>query len=582
MRRFLPDFAIAVIALPLATWAAAWFSFQFLYIGGWGAAVWLPLGLLALFGPILWLPIYYGAALVWVLLPAFRGRLGRPAAALLCLAGWASYAEYQSIRANIEAGQIAEANRQIRPVPGIDAVAFYNTICDANCTELLAERLVKTVYLESRTTATHVLTLSTDGPCEGASALASMVLRDNNGFDLCIHDETVRTITGGGLLFEDASELDRDFYGTHRSIRTFTVRRWIDGQWQRLYERKYGDIYVMQYFPVFLSGFTDTGWVGTDWWRRTITVGQRVDMRDVISDALGVKLTGSFDNTVVQRRGPAVIAKLNVTRPAPPAQLAADIERMSKDSDPAVLRLAAQSINRFVKENKTYEPVRAALGRLLAHPGPEVKASAYRAIAYEPLTIDDQLLKVIMANVDWQASALGDLLRRLGEDQLKPYEAQIITAYFDTDRVNDRHHGPKGRETLARAVIGLRLDALKQIFDRCSDISEAALDVMGDTIAFDNQRMLNATMLKLKATWAPCVLHRMAGFNPSGMQRTARALAWMGDGPAAAAEIEGRLAAPRPSDTEVDKSNLRGDLAWLRQFQADFEKRWANSAEPPH
>lgn len=581
LRRFIIDFAIGVIVLPLATWAAAWFSFQILNIAAWAGPLWAPFGLLIFFGPLLWLPIFYGGALVWVFRPAFRRRFGRPAAAALCLAAWASYAEYQSIQVQAEADKIVETNNQIRPIAGIDAVAFANTtICDADCTELLAGGFVKTVYLGNGSPITHVLTLTRDSPCEGASALASKTLRDNNRFDLCINDTIAPRFTGDVLLFQKSSEYARDFYGLHRSLTVFTVSRWADNHWEPAFQRKYGDIYVLQYFPAFVSGFTDSGWIGTDWWRRGIKVGEPADMKDVINAALGIKLTGAFQPFAVQRQGPAIISQLKTLPPAPPAALAADIARMSADSDPAVRRQAAASINRFVKENKTYEPVRASLERLFADSGPRVKASAYQAIAYLPVAIDDQMLKSIMASPDWNAQALGGLIGRMSEDQVRPYQAQILTAYFDTDRLNDRLHGLQGRETLASAVTGLPIEGLKQIFDRCPEISDAALNAMALLIGSDQQRMSNAILLKLKATWAPCALGRMAGLNPYAIDNAARGLAWIGNGPAAAAEIEKRLAAPRPTDTDVDKSNLQGKLAWLHRYEGDFQKRWVNSTAP--
>jgi hypothetical protein len=303
LRRFIIDFVIGAIVLPLATWAAVWFSFQILNIGAFGAALWWPLGILAFIGPFLWLPIYYGGALVWVLHPAFRRRFGRTAAAALCLAGWAGYAEYQSIQAQVEARKIAEANTQIRPIAGTDAVTFTNTtVCDADCTELLAGAFVKTVYLQGSAN-THVLTLTRDEPCEGASALASKILRDNNRFDLCINDSIASRSAGGGLLFQKSLQYDRDFYGTHRSLWTFTVSQRAGDRWQPIFQIKYGDIYVVQYFPVFISGFTDASWIGTDWWRRDIKVGKAVDMRDVINAALGIRLTGAFDPFGAQRQG---------------------------------------------------------------------------------------------------------------------------------------------------------------------------------------------------------------------------------------------------------------------------------------
>lgn len=580
LRRFVLDFVTGVIVLPLASWAAVWFSFQILNIAAFAGPLWAPLGILFFFGPLLWVPIYYGGALVWVLRPAFRRRFGRVAAAVLCLAGWAGYAEHQASQVQAEADKIAETNNQIRPIAGIDAVAFANTtVCDADCTELLAGGFVKTVYLEKGTAVTHVLTLSHDGPCEGASAVASKVLRDNNRFDLCINDAIAPHFTGGGLLFQTSSEYQRDFYGLHRSLTVFAVSRWADNRWVPAFQRKYGSIYVLQYFPVFISGFTDSGWIGTTWWRRVIKVGEPADMKDVINATLGIKLTGAFNPFAVQRQGPATISRLKTPPPAPPAELAANIARMGTDSDPAVRREAAASINRFIQENKTYEPVRAPLERLLADADPQVKASAYQAIAYLPIAIDDQLLKSIMADPDWNASALGGLLARMSEDQVRPYQAQIVTAYFDTDGAHDRLHAP-GRDTLASAVTGLPIEGLKQIFDRCSDISEAALSAMGGIIDFNEQRMPNAALRKLKATWAPCALERMAAFNPYAITHTARGLAWMGNGTAAAAEIEKRLATPKPTDTAIDKSNLQGLLAWLHRFEGDFQKRWADSAAP--
>jgi hypothetical protein len=599
LRRFIIDFIIGAIVLPLATWAAVWFSFQILNIGAWAGPLWAPLGLLIFFGPLLWLPIFYGGALVWVLRPAFRGHFGRAAATVLCLAGWAGYAGYQSVQAQTEARKIAETSNQIRPIAGIDAVAFADTtVCDADCTELLAGGFVKTIYLERGSTTTHVLTLTRDSPCEGPSALASKILRDNNRFDLCINDTVAPHYTADGLLFQKSSEYARNFYGLHRSLTIFNVSRWVDNHWAPIFQRKYGHIYVLQYFPVFISGFTDTGWIGTDWWRRAIKVGEPVDMKDVINATLGIKLTGAFNPYTVQRQGSGTISRLKTPPPAPPAALAANLERMSTDSDPAVRRQAAAGIKRFMAENKTYEPIRATLERLFADPDSQVKASAYEAIAYLPIAIDDKLLKSIMASADWQASALGNLLARLSEDQVRPYQAQIITAYFDTEHVDDHLHGfdrpddklagdravrsaqaaaRKSRETLASAVTGLPIEGLKQIFDRCPEITDAALSEMGALIDSDQRRMSNAILLKLKATWAPCALQRMTAFNPYAITRTARGLAWIGNGPAAAAEIEKRLAAPMPSDTDIDKSNLHGVLAWLHRFEGDFQKRWADS-----
>ena len=582
LRRFWSDFTIGVVALPLATVAAVWFSFSFLYIAGWGGQLWAPIGLLLFFGPLLWLPIYYLIVLSWTLFPLRQGRFGRVAALAVCLAGWAGYAEYQAIAARIDADRIVAANDQPQSKSGIDAVAFENTICDAICTELLAGGFVKTVYLERGNRQTRVLTMRTDGPCEGPDVLASKILRDNNRFDLCISESIAQSFTGGGLLFRDASIYDRDFYGLHRNIRAFTVSEWSGNQWRPLYEKKYGTIYVLQYLPVFIGGFTDSGWIGIDWWRRPIKVAEPFGMKDVINDALGIKLTGAFDRTVIKPFGNGgVMVTPNVLSPAPPAELAADIARMSTDADPTVRRQAAQSIGRFIKENKSYEPVRASLERLIADSGPEVKASAYQAIAYEPVDIDDRLLQSIMDNApDWESSGLGGLLRRRAESQLKPYEAQIIQAYFNADRVTDRVHGNKGRETASAAIPALELDALKQIFDRCAEISDASLVTMGGNIDSDNRRMSNATLLKLKATWAPCTLPRMAAFNPFAIASVARALAWLGEGPAAAREIEKRLATPQPRDTPVDKSNLQGVLAWLNRFQGDFETRWSSPATP--
>jgi hypothetical protein len=578
LRRFLADFGVAIIALPLATWGAVWFSFQFLNIGGWAGPLWAPLGWLIFFGPLLWLPIYYGGVLIWCLRPVFGGRFGRIAGAAVCLAGWASYAQYQVIQARSEGEQIAQADSQLRPAPGVDAVAFYNTICDANCTELLAGGFVKTVYLERGNALTRVLTLGNDGSCDGASALASKILRDNNRFDLCIKESTAPSFTGGGLLFQDSWNHVRDFYGWHRSVRTFTVSKWVDNRWQPFYERKYGDIYVLQYFPVFISGFTDSGWIGTDWWRRVIKVGKPVEMKDVIGEALGITLAGSFDTTVVRHEGPAVIVTPNVIHPAPPAELAADIERMSLDGDPAVLRQAAKSIDRFVKENKTYEPVRASLERLMSSSKPDVKSSAYRAIAYGPVDIDDDLVKFIMTNQpDWQSPELGAVLGRLSEDQLRPYETQFVEVFFAADRNTDRHMGPRARDMVTTALPALRLDVLKQIFDRCSEISEIELRNIGQDINGDNGRMSDARALKLQATWAPCTLQRMQTFNPYSFDPIARGMAWVDESAAAAAVLEKRLAAPLTTDSDIDRSNLQGTLGWLRQYPDFFQTQRAKA-----
>jgi hypothetical protein len=541
------------------------------------------IAIIAILGPFLWLPIYYIIVLIWVLRPAFKGRFGRVAAAVICLAGWAGYAESQAIRAQAEAARIAEANARAPSRPEVDAIVFHHTtICDAICTELLAKRLVKAVYLGP--SAARVLTLSQEGPCEGASALASKLLRANNRFDLCIKDELAHGITGRELLFEESRRFERDFWGDHSDVTTFTVSEWHTNKWRSIYDRRFGRIYVLQYFPVFLAGFTDTGWLGVTWWRRAIKVGEPVDMKEVIGQVLGIKLTGEFDPMVIQRLdGGGAAAGDKIPAPAPPAALAAEIDRLSASHDAAVLKQTAGFINRFIKENGTYEPVRVALESLLASRAEQVKASAYQAIAYPPVAIDDQLLKFIMDNSpDWQSLALGALLGRLSEDQLKPYEAQIVAAYFaaDADRSSRRVPPNNARETLALAVPAMRLEALKSIFDRCPDISEAALRTMAERIDFDNRRMSDATLLKLKTTWAPCALGRMATFHPHSIWGTARALAWLGDGSAAAAEIDKRLAAPVPTDTDTDKSNLQGVPSWIRNNQAAFDKRWAKASAP--
>jgi hypothetical protein len=255
---------------------------------------------------------------------------------------------------------------------------------------------------------------------------------------------------------------------------------------------------------------------------------------------------------------------------------------MSADGDPPVRRQAAASINRFVKENKTYEPVRPSLERLLVDPDLTVKESAYRAIAYPPIPIDDQLLKLIMANADWEAEALGDLLNRLGEDQLQPYESQIVAAYFEADRVTDRSHGLKRREAVTRAAMALPHAGLQQIFDRCPDIGEMALRTMGGNIDSDSRRMPSAMLLKVKATWAPCALRRMQNFGVYSMITIARGLASLNEAPAAAAELDKRLASPRPNETANDQSNLQNYLRWLRQSEGDFEKQWAKAVGPQH
>src|SRR5258707_12970434 len=100
------------------------------------------------------------------------------------------------------------------------------------------------------------------------------------------------------------------------------------------------------------------GTSGVAWWRREIFFGEKVDLKEVVAEALGIKLLDSFNTTVTTRIGSAILTQPNVRRPAPPAELAADIDRMSQDGDPAVLRNTADSISRFTKEHKSYEAVR--------------------------------------------------------------------------------------------------------------------------------------------------------------------------------------------------------------------------------
>jgi hypothetical protein len=556
--RFAIDFAVGVIVLVLGT----------------GAAVGISWVLSPTFiGPLLWLPIFYALVAIWLASGVVYSRWGRLAAFAVCLAGWASYAQIQADKAQSEIDRINAANSQIEPRTGIEAVTFRESSCDAICAELLVGQFVKTVYLVNPRQA-HVLSLGTDGPCQGPSALASKILRDNNRFDLCINDSIEPGNNGGGLLFTKFSRSDFDFehYGRFEG---FTVSEWIDGRWQPIYERQYGEFDVVQYFPAFAGVFMSPR---MEWWRRAITFGQPVTMQDVVAEALGIKLTGSFDTTVVRHEGRGTITMPNVIAPAPPAALAADIGRMSKDNDPAVLLQAARSIERYVKENKTYEPVRASLERLLANPKPEVKSSAYGAIAYGPVALDDDLLKFIMDNQpNWQSPQLGAVFVRFKEDELRPYEAQFVEAVFAAVGNTDRHAGPLARDMVTTALPAWRREVLEQIFDRCSEISDMELTNIGQGISGDNGRMSDDDVSKLQATWAPCALQRMPAFNAFALAEIARGMPWVDRSAAAAAVLEQRLASPLPSDSDIDKSNLRGSLDWLRRYPDFFQTERAKA-----
>jgi hypothetical protein len=562
MKSFRADFIRGLIGLPLATIVAVWVSYVLI---------------ITIFGPLLWLPIFYILVLIWVLRPAFWGYYGRLAALGVCLVAWAAYAQSQAIAAHLKANEIAKENARLPTRSGIDAVVFHADICDAICTELLANRRVKTVFLMGRSVS-RALTLATDGPCDGASALASKLLRDNNRFGLCIRDEVARGISGRELLFEQNRRFDRPLWGEHADMVALTVSEWDSNKWRPIYERSFGVLYVLQYFPAFAA---DAFQHRIEWWRRAIKIGEPADMKEVVGQVLGIKLTGEFDTTVVEPFGNGgTITRFNVIKPALPADLAAEIDRLSRDGDPAVLRQAANSITRFIKENKTYEPIRASLQRLILSPDEGVKPSAYQAVAYAPVAIDDDLLRFIMEHdPDWRSSALGGLLSRLSEDQLKPYEAQIAGAHFESDKADNRRSQNSAREALSLALPALRLEALKQIYDRCSELSEASLRIMGETIDAENRRMPDAKLLKLKATWAPCALRRMATFSSYSLRGIARGLAWIGDGPAAAAQLEEVLASHRFHG--VDETNLQGVDTWLRNNQKEFEKRWAHVAPLP-
>ena len=556
--RFALDFVIGVIVLVLGTAAAVGASWIF-----------IP----SIVGPFLWLPIFYALVTIWLVSAVLDRRWGRVAAFAACLAAWAGYAQIQAVKAQREADRIDAANRQIKPRTGVEAVAFRLSFCDAICAELLVGKFVKTVYLIG-SPQTRALRLGTDGPCQGPSALASKILRDNNRFDLCIDNSVEPGNNGGGLLFTTYSRSNSDFehYG---SLTGFVVSEWVNGRWQPLYERQYGEFDVVQYFPAFAAGFIGSlsGQPRMLWWRRrAIKFGELVTMRDVVSEALGIKLAGAFDTTLIRQQARGTITMPNVISPAPPAALAADIERMGKDSDPAVLRQAASSIERYIKENKTYQPVRASLERLLADPRRDVKASAYQVIAYGPATLDAALLTFIMDNQpNWQSPALGGVFVRYREDELRPYEAQFIDAFFAADGDADRHSSQRARETVTAALPAWRREVLEQIFNRCSEISERELSNIGQAIGGDSRRMPDADVLKLQATWAPCALQRMQNFDTYELIGIVRGMASVDRSAAAAAVLEKRLADPLPADSAVDKSNLKVQLDWLRQYPNFFQ-----------
>jgi hypothetical protein len=560
--RFAIDFAIGVIVLVLGTGAAVGIS--------WILAP-------TFIGPLFWLPIFYALVTIWLASGVVYSRWGRLAAFAVCLAGWASYAQIQANKAQSEVDRINAANSQIKPRTGVEAVAFRESSCDAICAELLVGKFVKTVYLVNAPQA-HVLRL-TDGPCQGPSALASKILRDNNRFDLCIDDSVEPGNDGGGLLFTTHSRSDFDFehYG---SLTGFVVSGWMDGRWQRLYERQYGEFDVVQYFPAFAAGFTGglSGLQRMLWWRRAIKFGEPVTMQNVVSEALGIKLTGAFDTTVIRQQGRGTVTMPNVISPAPPAELAADIERMSKDSDPAVLRQAAGSIARYIQENRTYQPVRVSLERLLADPRPDVKASAYRAFAYGPAALDDALLKFIMDNQpNWQSPALGGVFVRYKEDELRPYEAQFVDAFFTADGDTNRHSGQLAREMVTIALPAWRREVLEQIFNRCSEISESEMRNIGARITSDNGRMSDADVSKLQTSWAPCALQRMPDFGIYSLVDIARGMAWIDRSAAATAILEKRVANPLPAESDIDKSNLKAQLDWLRRYPTFFQEERARA-----
>jgi hypothetical protein len=560
-------------------WADFWIGITFFPALTAGAVAISYILIITIFGPDLWLLLFYAVIFAFLFRSWATGRRGYMAAAALCFLSWAAFAQYQVVAAWLEARETTEANSQIKPRPGSQSVAFrtrnVDVVCDAMCTELLADGHVTTLFIDTGR-QTHTLTLSREGPCQGPSMLASKKLRDNNRFDLCINDAVEPGSPARGLLIEQKSTSEAHF-GRTREVRRFPVSEWVGDRWEPVYERRYEDVHVLQYFPAFAGYFTGMGSSGVAWWRREIVFGDKVDFKDVVSEALGIKLLGSYDTTVITRNGWAVTSQPNVFRPAPPAELAADIDRMSQDSDPAVLRIAAVSIGRFVKENKSYEAVRVPLVRLLASAGPEIKSAVYLAICCEGPAIDEQILASIMdGGPDWESRSLGALLGRLSEDELGPYEARIVDAFFDMDRRNR----PNGRQALAAVLPALPLAAIERVFDRCADLSDPAIGSIGEYLDFNGRRISAANLRKLRTTAVPCLLRRMAALRPFMLMSVSRGLTALGEGSAAAAEVERRVAAPSPADSGNDLSNLKDQLAWIRNAIAARQGSQPSSSLP--
>jgi hypothetical protein len=301
MKSFLADFVFGMIALPLATIAAVGVSYVLI---------------ITVFGPLLWLPVFYILVLIWVLRPAFRGNYGRLAALAVWLIAWAVYAGSQAITAQIKAYEVANANTRLPVRSGIDAVAFRTETCDAICKELLTRRLVKTVFLMGRSKS-HVLTLSSAEPCD--DALASN-LRESHRSYLCVRDDAAYGISGQALLFEKGAQLSRDFWG-EREVVTLTVSEWDNNKWRPIYERRFGRVDVLQYLPAFIGFFTGGGQRRIEWWHRTINIGENVTLKEIIGQVLGVELVGSVDGTVVQPfgNGSTIAATTCSNQPCRPA-----------------------------------------------------------------------------------------------------------------------------------------------------------------------------------------------------------------------------------------------------------------------
>lgn len=546
MIRFVQDFIVGVIGFALATAAAVVVSYVLL---------------ITIFGPLIWLFVFYGSVAAFILRYASRGRFGFAAAAVFCLAGWALYAEIDAMAARDEARKVASENASFKRRPVVEAVTFRrpyrSVLCDSLCTELLAGGFVKTVFVEIESKA-YALTLASGDGCDGKSAEASAILREKNRFDVCIRNESVPPSATAGLLFEQRSALRHEFADT-RSTTTFLVSERDGDGWRLSHSRTHGRLLPLGHVPIFAGFFTGSGRHGVWWWRRTIELGKQVDMSDVVSETLSIELTRSFDAFVTERKGTTVMSRRVTPPPAVPAELAAAIDRMSRDVDPKAQEAAAKEIQRFVRENRTYHPVRASLERLLASPHGGVKGGAYNAIAHQQMEFDAELLRAIMdGGPAWGNVALGTLLGRFPEGTLVLYEARIIEEFFKAEQ---QYAQPR----FVPALFALRRDALAQVFADCTKITSQVIVVIGDRLESSGRSWDDEKKAKFNEAVRPCLVQRFPTLTPGGLSRIAKGLAQIGEGELAIAAIEQRLAEPREKDRKTDLSNLKSQLDRLRQ-----------------